>query len=114
MPSVDGSPGGGCVNVGTHKRGGCGGCGGGVINWAYSVLWESKSPGVRDGSWTTSRDGGHGKRVGPDEWGSAIMIAEVSYARPWGLRERGGPRGLKGLRGVREGVRGTRVWWGWL
>ena len=79
MPSVDGSPGGGCVNVGTHKRGGCGGCGGGVINWAYSVLWESKSPGVRDGSWTTSRDGGHGKRVGPDEWGSAIMIAEVSY-----------------------------------
>jgi hypothetical protein len=39
------------------------------------------------------------------------MIAEVSYARPWGLREWGCPRGLQGLRGVRERVRGTRVGW---
>ena len=72
---------------------------------------QSKSSGVRGGSRAMSRDGGHGKGVGPGGWGGAIMIAEVSYARPWGLREWGCPRGLQGLRGVREGVRGTRVGW---
>ena len=49
MTSVGRFPGGGWVNVGTHKRGGGGACGG-VINWAYSVLWVSKSRGVRIGS----------------------------------------------------------------
>ena len=72
---------------------------------------QSKSSGVRGGSRAMSRDGGHGKGVGPGGWGGAIMIAEVSYARPWGLREWGCPRGLQGLRGVREGVSGTRVGW---
>ena len=72
---------------------------------------QSKSSGVRGGSRAMSRDGGHGKGVGPGGWGGAIMIAEVSYARPWGLREWGCPRGLQGLRGVRERVRGTRVGW---
>ena len=75
------------------------------------MLWENKSLGVRDGGRTTSHGRGHGERVGPGEWGSAIMIAEVSYARSWGLREWGCPRGLQGLRGVREGVSGTRVGW---
>ena len=72
---------------------------------------QSKSSGVRGGSRAMSRDGGHGKGVGPGGWGGAFMIAEVSYARSWGLREWGCPRGLQGLRGVRERVRGTRVGW---
>ena len=72
---------------------------------------QSKSSGVRGGSRAMSRDGGHGKGVGPGGWGGATMVAEVGYARSWGLREWGCPRGLQGLRGVREGVRGTRVGW---
>ena len=72
---------------------------------------QSKSSGVRGGSRAMSRDGGHGKGVGPGGWGGATMVAEVGYARSWGLREWGCSRGLQGLRGVREGVRGTRVGW---
>ena len=72
---------------------------------------QSKSSGVRGGSRAMSRDGGHGKGVGPGGWGGATMVAEVGYARSWGLREWGCPRGLQGLRGVRERVRGTRVGW---
>ena len=111
MSSLGGPPCCDCDSVGTYQRGGGGGCGGGVINWAYSVLWgsNSKGSGVRGGSRAMSRDGGHGKGVGPGGWGGATMVAEVGYARSWGLREWGCSRGLQGLRGVREGVRGTRV-----
>ena len=82
------------------------------------MLWENKSLGVRDGGRTTSHGRGHGERVGPGEWGSAIMIAEVSYARSWGLREGSCPRRFEavavGLGGVRGGVWVARVGWGWV
>ena len=79
---------------------------------------QSKSSGVRGGSRAMSRDGGHGKGVGPGGWGGAFMIAEVSYARSWGLREGSCPRRFEavavGLGGVRGGVWGARVGWGWV
>ena len=118
MSSLGGPPCCGCDSGGTYQRGGGGGCGGGVINWAYSVLWGSKGSGVRGGSRAMSRDGGHGKGVGPGGWGGAFMIAEVSYARSWGLREGSCPRRFEavavGLGGVRGGVWGARVGWGWV
>lgn len=72
MSSLGGPPCCGCDSGGTYQRGGGGGCGGGVINWAYSVLWGSKGSGVRGGSRAMSRDGGHGKGVGPGGWGGCV------------------------------------------